>query len=188
MRKLILIAIVISLFGCRTKKNVVDVQKSEVKTELNTDIKTNKKKDVLTDSTATSKETTITTDKNETIEAESLTDSTQIAVTKLVKGNKTTWIVKGAKNIKISSGKKETTTKKEDSTSLTITDKSKIDKSETTSIDIEESKKSKHSDRESSGVSPFVGVGIGIAVIVGGVLLYYNFPWLIALFRRKRKS
>jgi hypothetical protein len=188
MKKLILIVLVISLFSCRSKKNVVDVQKSDIKTELNTDIETNEKKDTSIDSTATSKEITITTNTNEIIEAESVTDSSQIDVTKTVKGNQINWQIKGAKNIKISSGKKDTTTEKEDSASLTKKDKSKTDKSETNSIDIDESKKEKHSDREASGISPFVGIGIGVSVVAGGVILYYNLPWLIALFRRKRKS
>jgi hypothetical protein len=183
----LLLAIILLSFltiGCKSKKKLVDREKTEVIVKEETKVVEVIEKDVKKDSTVNKSSNTIVITEKKDIE---LTQGDPNKIIEVIDhtGKKTSY--KGA-NVVIRDVKVQEQTKDTTSIAVTEVEKSKIDKSEETKTNNKTTTKTRKTFSDVTGISPMFGLGMGIAVIVGGVLLYYNWPWLIALFRRKKKG
>jgi hypothetical protein len=176
MRKLILIFILITLIGCKTKKKVTERTHEKKEIVSNIDTKKEEFKDVKKEGVVNSKTETLKITSNNDIELSQADPNKQIIVED-ASGNKTVYT--GANVIirksEIKESKKDTSTIKVSSSDKSIiinTDKSK-------SISKEGVKK-RSSDSESKGLGFGYVLLIGIALLL--FLIYRNRKTIFRLF------
>lgn len=185
MKKLLLITIIVFCLGCKSKKKATE--RSDVKIEQMIENKNNASnfKETTSDENTEIKTKTSINDKVETIEAVSLDSTDRVSVNKIVKGDSTEWKFKGVKTFKIKFS--ETSIKTSDSNSVNkrIQEVKKDTLSNELKIDNSMKQKKRTSKVESKGLSFWIYVYIGIAVLI--IALYFVYKYRPSLFNVFRK-
>lgn len=172
MKKLLIICAIFSLLcsgSCRSKKKITERKKVETELSIVSEVIEKTKKDITTTNEKIKVSEKTFDSSKETFKAKPVDPTKPITITDNATGKSYT-----ATNAEIEFTSEKENLKESDSTSTsqTIEDKSEIDKSDNKEIEGQKDESSREANSEAKGVNSFIAIGIGLAVIAIGVLMY----------------